>query len=202
MPLDYYAVTGDGLVVERFTIAADHTTTGLHTAQWSVTDRQWRSRAAYSQAMRTDPGLRDRVVPLDRRGAERAYRDFCGGLLPDEPTLRTFFAEQVVLPAAAPLNLVDEPLPAGCRERRNYRILFAKDADADLLSRGRRASLRAEGDAFTWELRRIGGDLAWCVDVTAYLGGRDEAALGALLRRLTAEVRHQGLIPVTVERLA
>lgn len=58
------------------------------------------------------------------------------------------------------------------------------------------------GHGFTWELRRIGAGIAWCVDVTARLGSGPVTALGALLHHHRQVVREQGLIPVTVERFA
>ncbi|GII86093.1 hypothetical protein Ssi03_40830 [Sphaerisporangium siamense] len=63
------------------------------------------------------------------------------------------------------------------------------------------ARLRAGSDLFTWELRSIGPGVAWCLDLTACLGGESAGAVGPLLRELTAGVRREGLIPVTVERL-
>jgi len=50
------------------------------------------------------------------------------------------------------------------------------------------------------EVRRIGAGIAWCLDLTAFL--RTGAALGPLLRELTAIMRRHGMIPVTVERFA
>jgi hypothetical protein len=51
----------------------------------------------------------------------------------------------------------------------------------------------------------LGGSIAWCVDVTALLGGGRDGmpdVVSRLLKELTVAVRGQGLIPVTVERFA
>ncbi|MFB9629082.1 hypothetical protein [Nonomuraea helvata] len=61
---------------------------------------------------------------------------------------------------------------------------------------------QASGGGFTWELRRIGAGIAWCVDVTAHLEAAPAAALGALLDHHRQAIRELGLIPVTVERFA
>jgi hypothetical protein len=61
--------------------------------------------------------------------------------------------------------------------------------------------MSAAGDEFTWQLRRIGYGVAWCVDLTACLSG-EPVGVRPLLRELTSAVRGQGLIPVTIERFA
>jgi hypothetical protein len=189
--LDYYLIDGatEGIVVEEFVRAADHTTVGLDTAGWTPADASWWSSAAFSRAMRGDPHLRARVVAGDREAAEAAYRRLGGGALPDEATLRGYFRDRLPLATAPPLRLRQE------HGTRVYRVLLAGDPRPD-----RVAAWPATGDQFTWELRRIGGGIAWAVDVTARLAGSDEA-VGPLLRELTAAARRQGLIPVTTERL-
>ncbi|TDD25770.1 hypothetical protein [Nonomuraea diastatica] len=68
------------------------------------------------------------------------------------------------------------------------------------------ASADADGHGFSWELRRIGTGIAWCVDVTVRLGAAPTTelatALGALLHHHRQAIRALGLIPVTIERLA
>jgi hypothetical protein len=85
-------------------------------------------------------------------------------------------------------------------------VLFAKDLDA-----GRPAPLNASwqparrrigADLVTWTLRRVGRGIAWGLDVTVLLATEDDAAVGPVLRDLTAAVRRQGLIPVTTERFS
>jgi hypothetical protein len=63
------------------------------------------------------------------------------------------------------------------------------------------ARLALGEDLFSWDLRRIGLGVAWSLDLTACLVSAG-AAIGALLRELTAVLRHSGMIPVTIERFA
>jgi hypothetical protein len=165
--------------------------------------------------MRADPVLRARVTAIDRDRAETEYRRLGGGDLPAEAVLGTYFTDQAELGTAPILRLHDDPVPDGYRERRLYRLLFAGDLGPDALatlrSRWRMtvgdptgrvagtATLDLPRDRFSWDLRRLGGSIAWCVDVTALLGESPDV-LGRLLKELTAAVRGQGLIPVTVER--
>jgi hypothetical protein len=65
-----------------------------------------------------------------------------------------------------------------------------------------RARLAVADHVFVWDLRRVGPGVAWCVDVTAYLGNGSVSAVGALLQNLKLLMREQGLIPVTIERFA
>ncbi|MFI7523525.1 hypothetical protein [Micromonospora globbae] len=132
--LDYYVVldrrggTGaavEAIVAEEFVRAGDGTTVGLRGAGWTPASGRWWNSAPYSRAMRTDPGLRARVVPVDRTEAEAVHRRLGGGPLPDEPVLRTRLAEVEVFPATAPLRLGPADAPEGCHERRVYRVLFA-----------------------------------------------------------------------------
>jgi hypothetical protein len=61
---------------------------------------------------------------------------------------------------------------------------------------------RAGDHLFTWNLRRVGRGIAWGLDVTVLLRGGNHDVAGAVLRKLTADVRERGLIPVTTERFA
>ncbi|GAA5190489.1 hypothetical protein GCM10023322_45730 [Rugosimonospora acidiphila] len=229
-PLDYYLVLAeggpaarpDGLVVEEFVLAEDHSALALASAGWGPSDDRWWSSAALSRTMRTDPELRARVVPVDRDDAGDVYRRLGGGELPDEETLRTHFSDQARLADSAPLWLGTEAPPDGYREKRVYRVLFAKELTAprladlsalwglepagDVRDPGTRvvgtARRARDGDLFTWDLRRIGEDIAWCLDVTAYLATGPGHSIGHLLSELRAAMRRQGLIPVTIERFA
>lgn len=64
------------------------------------------------------------------------------------------------------------------------------------------AHLAVADDLFTWDLRRIGPGVAWCLDLTAYLGGSSGEAIGPVLRELTTVMRQHGLIPMTIERFS
>jgi hypothetical protein len=216
MPLDYYLIgPADGLVVEEFVLADDHTAVGLRSTGWTAADRRWWSSAEFSRAMRADPALRTRVAAAERADAEAAYRRLGGGDLPDEPTLRGYFRDYEPLATSAPLLLGTGPVPDGYREKRLYRVLFAGELTPERLANLRAVwrmeaagSARVAGtarlpvgdDLFTWDLRRIGPGIAWCLDLTALL--HTGTALGPLLRDLTSTMRHQGLIPVTRDRFA
>lgn len=225
--LDYYVILADdgrppdaveGIVVEEFVRNDDWSTSGLRTAGWTAADGHWWSSAAVSRGMRTDPELRERVTPVDRGVAEAVHRRLGAGRLPAEPVLRTHFRDHEVFAAAAPLRLGPADPPAGCHERRIYRVLFAKDLPddrlADLAARwGRLAGdagargmpagrLRTGADRFSWQLRRVGRTIAWSLDLTVLLATADDGAVGPLLRELTSAVRGHGLIPVTTERFA
>ena len=54
-------------------------------------------------------------------------------------------------------------------------------------------------DVFTWDLRRIGPSVAWCLDVTVDLAGAGDDTIGPVLRELTSRMRRHGMVPVTVE---
>jgi hypothetical protein len=131
------------------------------------------SDAGLSRLIRTDPTLR--VVPVT-----------------GEPVLLPDYEE---FPSASTLILGDgTPLP-GFREKRLYRVLFAR-SPADPRAFG---ELEEEGDSYRWQLRSIGNGVAWCLDVAAHLN--EGTTLGPVLDRLTDQMRHrQGLIPVTTER--
>ncbi|MEV4470685.1 hypothetical protein [Nonomuraea sp. NPDC049504] len=215
--MDYYLISstaGDrtpaGLLVEEFVLCEDYTAAGIDGAEWRPENGAWSSSAELSRAIRADRALRGRVTPVSRQEAYDAFARMGGGVLPEEAGLRTLFQERRTLPTTAPLNL------GGSRARR-YRILFAGELGADGLENARTAlrleptgdprvigaaSADAGGHGFTWELRRIGAGIAWCVDVTARLGSGPVTALGALLHHHRQAVREQGLIPVTVERFA
>lgn len=222
-PLDYYLVlTGPGgqdargIVVEEFVRHGDHTTAGLDGAAWTTSDDGWWSSASFSRGMRNDPEVRAVVTPTSRQVAERVYRTLGGGDLPSEAVLRTYFRERLDLASAPPLRLGPAQPPSGFRERRVYRVLFAGDLRpeqvAHLRSRwtgggdaGSHASghLDDGGTLVTWDLRRIGRGLAWCVDLTVLMrSGATETAVGGALSELTDALRGQGLIPVTTERFA
>ncbi|MEV0614148.1 hypothetical protein AB0I81_12560 [Nonomuraea sp. NPDC050404] len=216
--MDYYlisAAAGDrspeGLLVEEFVLADDFTASGIDGAEWQPEIGAWSASAEMSRAIRADTALRSRVTPVSRYEAGEAFALLGGGELPEEAGLRTLFQERRSLPTTAPLNLGRD-----ARARR-YRILFAGELGEDGLANARTAlrlkptgdprvvgtaSARSGGHGFTWELRRIGQGIAWCVDVTARLGSGPATTLGALLHHHRQAIREQGLIPVTVERFA
>lgn len=225
------AARPDGIVVEEFVLAEDFSAIGLHSTGWTpaqVRDSAgpsgaaWWSSRALSRGMRVDPALRARVVPVGRDDAEAAYRRLGGGDLPDETTLRTHFDDYEPLADSAPLHLGSDDVPDGFADKRVYRILFAKELSADRLANLVRlwrlapvddptdprarvlgtASRHVSDDVFTWDLRRIGAAVAWCVDLTAYLRDSSGSGIGPMLRELRTDMRRQGLIPVTVERFS
>jgi hypothetical protein len=228
--LDYYLIFSvrgggstaavDGILVETFVLADDHTTVALNSAGWTPAGLRWSSAATLSRELRRDPALRARVLAAHRRDVEILYRRLGGGELPDESTLRTYFDKPLSLGVSAPLRLSPPEVPDGFHDKRVYRILFANDLSAESLPLLRAAwqmtlandlpdpragvvgtaSRRVADDVFTWDLRRIGGAVAWCVDLTAYLRTTRDDAIRALLRELTTELRQCGLIPVTIER--
>ncbi|MBP2705390.1 hypothetical protein JOL79_16365 [Microbispora sp. RL4-1S] len=225
--LDYYVVLHDsserplGILVEEFACAADGTTTGLDGAGWTAADGQWRSSAGFSRRLRRD--VEPPVLAVDRPEAAAIYRRLGGGELPGETTLRGHFTEHLALPWAEPLRFAPPEVPEGFHDRRVYRLLFARapregavDRLRDLWRmttpgadpadpRGRvagNARRRVAGDSFTWDLRRIGPGISWCVDLTACLATPSGESVGPVLGELTAAMRREGLIPVTVERFS
>lgn len=223
-PLDYYLISagpGDsgpaGIVVEEFVLAGDFSVSGLDGAGWSPADGGWWSSADFTLSIRSDPNLRARVVAASRPEVETVYRRLGGAELPDEAALRGRFRDRAALATAAPLRLTPVAVPDGFHDRRVYRLLFAKELDAQQLPSLRDAwqmtftdtrtgvigtAHRTVGsDRFTWELRRIGAGVAWSVDLTACLGGAG-TALEPLLYELRTVMRRHGLIPVTVERFS
>lgn len=218
-------VRPEGIVVEEFVLAEDFSAVGLHSTAWTPVPGpadDWWASAALSRGMRVDPALRARVIPVGRDDAEAAHRRLGGGDLPDETTLRTGFRDYEPLAESAPLRLGSEDVPDGFAGKRVYRILFAKELNTERLNnllahwrmtpaddpsdaRARvigTASRHISGDVFSWDLRRIGAAIAWCVDVTAHLGAGSGDRIGPVLRELRADARRQGLIPVTVERFS
>jgi len=223
LPLDYYLVAGhyptadvEGIVVEEFTRQHDFSTAGLDSASWTP-EGGWWSSASLSRSMRTDPEMLMRVVPTSRSGAERVYRKLGGAQLPVEEVLRTYFCDHQPFATVPPLRLGPAQPPTGFRERRVYRVLFAKDLQEEQV-----ASLRAVwqtpdggtpgpvasgfldegGDQYAWDLRRVGRGLAWGLDVTVLLRADASPALGSTLYELTNVMRHHGLIPATTERFS
>ncbi|MFF3857431.1 hypothetical protein [Micromonospora sp. NPDC002575] len=230
--LDYYLVRPDpaggarrarpeGLIVEEFVFAADHSAVRLHSAAWTPQDGGWWSSAAFSRTMRLDAALRARVAAVDRRDAAAAYRELGGGELPDEGTLRGHFDDSTPL-ATAPLPLTPGHPTAGFGETRVYRVLFADVLGPDGLAHLRTtwrmtvtgdaadpgarvlgvARRRVGDDAFTWHLRRIGAGGPWCLDLTVDLAGGRDDTVRPMLRELTTTLRMAGLLPVTVERFS
>ncbi|SNT36976.1 hypothetical protein SAMN05421812_10574 [Asanoa hainanensis] len=189
--MDYYLL-GDGVLVEEFVRAPDHSTVGLRGAVWRG---HW--SASSGLALRADPESLARLTPTDRAGGESAYRRLGGGSLPDEAALRSL-AGYEPFPTSAPLRLGPAEAPDGFRERRVYRVLFAKDLAMDP---GPEHSRRIGDDLVSWTLRRVGG-IAWGLDVTVLLATDADHAVGPLLRELTETVRRQGLVPLTTERFS
>jgi hypothetical protein len=203
-----------GVLVEEFTLCDDFTAAGIDSAEWTPAGA-WRGSPGSSRGIRTDALLRERVTAVSRRDAADAYAALGGGELPPEAEIRAYFGDRQPLPAGTPLDL-------GSGDMRRYRVLFAGEFGERGLA-GTRSALRLEpaddpadpgarvfgtaamtagGHAFTWELRRIGGGIAWCLDVTVRPGDGPETAIGALLHHHRQAIREQGPIPVTIERFA
>lgn len=219
--LDYYLIfaTPDdrdrgapplGILVEEFVLCDDYTAAGIDSVEWSSATGAWGDSPATSRGIRTDALLRSRVIAASRHDAGGVYQACGGGELPPEAEIRTLFRERQPLPAAAPLDL-------GATGSRLYRVLFAGELGGDGLANVRSAlrlepiddplarvigaaTATAADHTFTWELRRIGPGIAWCLDMTVRLGTGPESAVGALLHHHRQAIRGQGLIPVTVER--
>lgn len=215
--MDYYLLAGDVILVEEFAYGEDHVTVGLGGAMWTAGDGAWRATGSFGRILRTDHDLLPMITPMRRDRAERIFRRLDGGALPSEMELRSRFGEWVQLAYAAPLRLGPDETPAGFSEKRMYRVLFAREPRAAQLAElsaawqgTTRSGLpsgkgRAGAHLFTWNLRRVGRGIAWGLDVTMLLGGPNgESAeiAGRVLRKLTADVRERGLIPVTTERFA
>jgi hypothetical protein len=228
--LDYYlvfanvrarerALPPEGIVVEEFVLRPDGTASALDSAGWTAVGRSWWSAAAFSRGLRSDTRLQARVTPVDRAGANAAYRLLGGGELGPEPELRRHFLDRLDLPDLAPLSLVPAQATG---ERRVYRVLLAGDLPDHGLTalrsgwrmqpfdrhddRAHRIAGRTrrtlDGQTVTWTLRRIGAGAAWAVDLsTDRATDAPDPELTELLGRLRADARGQGLIPVTVERL-
>jgi hypothetical protein len=196
--IDYYRV-GDDLLAEEFILAEDCTTVGLRGARWSTVDGQWRPATDLSRSLRTDPA---------RRGTARAVH-------PDASLPAPAFADEYLpLPVSPPLRL----RPHDGTDRRVYRLLFANDLSAGSIEALRShwrsspptgdphvfasADRRVGADVFSWNLRRIGGRIAWCVDLTVVGTGSATGAVGPVLRELGTDLRRHGMLPVTVERFS
>jgi hypothetical protein len=229
-PLDYYLILSEaaghqatddaeGIVVEEFVRDHDCSTVGLNSTVWTSTEARWSSSASLSRGMRTDPALCARVTPASRGVVEAAYRRLGAGQLPTEAMLRTYFRDYQPFATAVPLRLGPTDAPDGFHEKRMYRVLFAKDLHADQLANLSAVwQLTVEGDPciggvpgghrrtgddhFIWNLRRIGGGIAWCLDLTGLLATNADDTVGPMLYELTSAIRQQGLIPVTTERFA
>lgn len=229
--LDYYLVSPAGpdegqrgepevILVEELEFDADRFT--LYSAGWSPTTRRWWSASAFSRAMRADAGLRGRVAVISRREAEAAYLRLGADALPGEELLRTYFDEGQTLSTSAPLRLTAAQPAPGFHESRIYRILFANELDAQGLAdvqatwamtivadpedpRARvigTSTQDVDGDRFTWDLRRIGTGVAWCLDLTVHVADGRGVAIEPVLRGLINEMRQHRLIPAVVERLS
>ncbi|MEU7744679.1 hypothetical protein [Nonomuraea sp. NPDC049158] len=204
-----------GILVEEFVLCDDYTAAGIDGVEWSSATGAWGDSSATSRNLRTDALLRSRVIAVSRHDASDAYKACGGGELPPAAEIRTLFRERQPLPAAAPLDL-------GATGSRRYRVLFAGELGGDGLANVRSAlrlepvadpadplarvvgtaTVTAEGHTFTWEMRRIGQGIAWCLDMTVRLGAGPEFTIGVLLHHHRQVIREQGLIPVTIERFA
>ncbi|MBT2227017.1 hypothetical protein [Nonomuraea sp. NEAU-A123] len=222
--LDYYLIFATpadrdrgapplGVLVEEFVLCDDYTAAGIDSVEWPAATGVWGGSSASSRDIRADALLRSRVIAVSRHDAGGAYKAGGGGELPTEAEIRTLFGERQPLPAAAPLDL-------GATGSRLYRVLFAGELSGRGLANVRSAlrlepaddpaaplarvvgtaTATAAGHGFTWELRRIGPGIAWCLDVTVRMGTGPESAVGALLHHHRQAIRGQGLIPVTIER--
>ncbi|MBQ1046707.1 hypothetical protein KBX35_24000 [Micromonospora sp. C32] len=222
--LHYYAVhdgagAPEGLLVEEFLLAADYSSAGLVSGGWTRSAGRWHEASATSRCLRADAGLRKRVTSVDRAAAAALYRGLCGADLPDEDTLRACFGPPPTRPPS-PLRLGDSEPRRGFRETRVYRILFAGELSPDgvaALSTAWRMPITGDptdpgtrilgaarrevfGDALRWDLCRVAAGTAWALDVTCDLLGERDDAVGVLLHGLTARMRQQGMVPVTVDR--
>ncbi|WIM93270.1 hypothetical protein ACTOB_005245 [Actinoplanes oblitus] len=212
--MDYYLLAGDGILVEEFAYGEDHVTVGLGGAMWTAGSGGWRGAGSFGTALRTDEHLLATVTPVDRDRAAQVYRGLAGRPLPAEDSLRGHFGDWVRFATTAPLRLSLDDTPPGFAEKRVYRVLFAKEPrDAHLADLnatwpgttdggipGGRG--RAGNDLFAWHLRRVGSGIAWGLDVTVLLAGDSPAVVGEVLRKLTADVRRRGLVPLATERFA
>ncbi|MET7880245.1 hypothetical protein ABZS52_25375 [Micromonospora profundi] len=222
--LHYYVVDDgagapEGLLAEEFLLAADYSSVGLVSVGWSRPEGRWYEASATSRRLRVDAALRKRVTPVARSAAEALYRKLCDADLPDEDVLRACFGAPPAQPHL-PLRLGDSAPRPGFRETRVYRILCADELSPDGLAALSEAwempitgdltdpevrvlgtvYRQVSGDAFRWDLRRVAAGAAWGLDVTCDLRGDRDDAVGVLLRGLTMQMRHHGLIPVTVDR--
>ncbi|AEV85311.1 hypothetical protein ACWT_4291 [Actinoplanes sp. SE50] len=212
--MDYYLLAGDVLLVEEFTYGPDHVTVALSGAMWSAGSDGWSDAGSFGRLLRTNEQLLATATPITRDRAERIHLELSGGALPTEAALRGVFGEVVRFANAAPLRLSMDDTPDGFQEKRIYRVLFAKEPRAAQLAelsaawRGTTGGGMPSGNGragdhlFTWNLRRVGQGIAWGLDVTVLLGAETADITGTVLRKLTADVRRQGLVPLTTERFA
>lgn len=212
--MDYYLLAGDAILVEEFAYGEDHVTVGLAGAMWAAGDDRWRGTGSFGRSLRTDKDLLAMLTPIRRERAAALFRDLDGGTLPTDLELRSRFGDWVRFTNAAPLRLGPDDTPHGYAEKRVYRVLFAKEPRAAQLAElsaawrgtapgGLPAGKGRAGDhEFTWNLRRVGRGIAWGLDVTMLLSADRVEIAGAVLRKLTTDVRESGLIPVTTERFA
>jgi hypothetical protein len=212
--MDYYLLAGDAILVEEFAYGEDHVTVGLGGAIWAAGDGLWRGAGSFGRDLRTDEDLLAAVTPVGRERAALVYRGLGGGVLPGEAELRAGFGEWTRFTTVTPLRLGGDEAPDGFTEKRIYRVLFARElrdtrlaelsaawpGDGDGGMPGGRG--RAGDDLFWWNLRRVGLGIAWGLDVTVLLGGDSAEIVGDVLRKLTADVRDRGLIPLTTQRFA
>ncbi|KXK61571.1 hypothetical protein AWW66_12965 [Micromonospora rosaria] len=228
--LDYYLVhpvggpgagPPTGILVEEFVYGADHVAVRLDSAGWLAGEPGWRGASGFSRAIRADAGVRGRIVPVERDGADLLHRRLTGSGLPAEAALRGHLGAGPPLPTSPPLRLGGEVTP-GYHDTRVYRVLFANALTPDGLAEVQRtwrmaipddaghpqarvlgtARLRVGDDAYTWEVRRVVAGAAWCLDVTVDLAGASDEGVAPVLRSLTATLRRQGLVPVTRERFS
>lgn len=196
MTLDYY-LTNNGVLIEEFARNPDYSARGLCGAVWTSDEPRWRGASSFSRAVRTDPELLIQLVPTDRAGAEAAFEELGGGELETEDGLRGHFLDYEPFNTAPPLRLRPAEVPDGFRERRVYRVLFARDPLDGQCTGGSRS---VGDDHFSWTLRRIGAGLGWGLDVTVLLATDADGTVGPVVDELTGELRRQGLVPVTTER--
>jgi hypothetical protein len=215
--LDYYLLRpasrdearATGLLIEEFVLTGDLCAERLRSASWSPEHGGWRSSAAFARELRTDPALRARVAAVSRRSAEAAHEQLGGGPLPGEDILRGHFRDDLPLSSAAPLRLSAAPAV--------HRVLFAGELSGEQLASVRAllrlgdppageqpgvagsGRLRVNDTNFHWDLRRVGGAAAWCVDVRSEPA--DAASLRWVLRQLTDVARSHGLLPAAIDRL-
>ncbi len=196
-PLDYYLMAGRTLVVEAFAVDESGCATGLDCLSCTGPQWAWQASAELSRAVRADERLRRDTAVLTRAQAETAFAALGGGTLPGEAALRARFGSRWCFRSAAPLVLRTGDVPAGFRERRVYRLLFANGLPAFPAG-----GFEQGGHHFDCRPRDVGPGLAWALDVTVLLGAGPEQEVVRVLGAARAALREAGLIPVTVERFA
>lgn len=169
--MDYYLIQTNAdaaaFLAEEFVRRNDFSTSGLRSSDGSL-----------SRIIRTDPSLNVVAVTRDQTSGPVLLRDY----------------EE--FPSASLLTLSQSESMPGFREKRLYRVLFARTPAGGPAENG---DVVEAGDRYNWLLRTIGHSVAWCLDLTAHLN--EGTTLGTVLDRLTDQMRlHHGLIPVTTER--